>query len=255
MINLIKKHLNPILWTSLGAVSSLLMVCPLVIALIKYNAINHSKPLVEVIISSYKYFLIEEPDFDNALTALIFLVAGGVVGYLIYFFKTSLKNKDKRLSLEELLEKGESETVEFKSSLRWDYNLHKTNKELEFAVLKTIAAFMNTRNGTLIIGVADDASIIGLERDYQSLKKKNRDGFEQYIMNLVSLNIGTSYCQNIRVNFFELQSKDICVIEVNQIKQVAFLKFQENTFFYVRTGNHTRELNIQEAIKYINQIK
>lgn len=254
-MNIIKKHLKPILWTLLGAVGSLLMVCPFVIALIKYNAINHSKPLAEVIISSYKYFLWEETDFDNVLTLLIFLITGGVVGYLIYYFKTSLNNKEKRLSLEELLEKGESETVEFKSSLRWDYNLNKTNKELEFAVLKTIAAFMNTRNGTLILGVADDTSIIGLEKDYQSLKKKNRDGFEQYIMNLVSLNIGTNHCQNIRVNFFELQSKDICAIEVNQIKTVAFLKFQENTFFYVRTGNHTRELNIQEAIKYINQIK
>lgn len=248
------KHIKPFLWTSLGAVSSLSIVYPLVIALLKYDRLNHNQPLAEVIISSYKHFL-WEIDFDRVLLVSIFLAAGGLLGYLFYFLKTSLKNKENSLSLEDLLEKGESETVEFKSSLRWDYRQNKTNKELEFAVLKTIVAFMNARKGTLMIGVTDDAAIIGLEKDYQSLKKKNRDGFEQYIMELVALNIGIDCCKNIRVYFFEREGNDICAIEVSNIKIPVFLKFQGNTLFYVRTGNHTRELNIQEAIKYINQIK
>lgn len=246
------KHFKPILWTLLGAISSLLIVYPLVIALLKYDRLNHSQPLAEVVISSYKHFL-WEIDSDRVLLVSIFLAVGGLVGYLFYFLKTSLKNKEKRMSLEELLKKGESETVEFKSSLRWDYRQNKTNKELEFAVLKTITAFMNTRKGTLMIGVTDDAAIIGLEKDYQSLKKKNRDGFEQYIMELVALNIGTDCCKNISVYFFERERNDICVIEVSNAKVPVFLKFQGNTLFYIRTGNHTRELNIQEAIKYINQ--
>lgn len=33
------------------------------------------------------------------------------------------------------------------------------------AVLKTIAAVLNTEGGNLLIGVADDGSIIGIERD------------------------------------------------------------------------------------------
>ena len=146
------KHFKPILWTLLGAISSLLIVYPLVIALLKYDRLNHSQPLAEVVISSYKHFL-WEIDFDRVLLVSIFLAVGGLVGYLFYFLKTSLKNKEKRMSLEELLKKGESETVEFKSSLRWDYRQNKTNKELEFAVLKTITAFMNTRKGTLMIAV------------------------------------------------------------------------------------------------------
>ncbi len=247
------KHNKPILWITVGAFSSLFIICPLVISLLQYDWLNHSKPFSEVILFTYKYFL-WEIDFDRIISNLIFLAVGGVFGYLVYL-KKSPNSKSKHLSLEELLEKGESELIEFKSSLRWDYNQNKTNKELEFAVLKTIAAFLNTRRGHLLIGVADDGSIIGLEKDYQSLKKKNRDGFEQYIMNLVSNNIGTNYCQNIQVSFFERQGKDICVIEVNQIKAIAFLKFGENTFFYIRTGNHTRELDIQEALKYIRKHK
>ena len=33
------------------------------------------------------------------------------------------------------------------------------------AVLKTIAAFLNTEGGDLLIGIADDGSIVGTERD------------------------------------------------------------------------------------------
>lgn len=250
----ISNNFKTILWTSAGAMAGLFVVCPFVIALLKYDSLKHSIPLSEVIVSSYRYFLLEI-HFDNLLMVFLFLSAGGLIGYLAYRLKTSLNKKDKSLSPEELLQKGESEAVEFKSSLRWDYKQNKTNKEIEFAVLKTIAAFMNTRRGTLLVGVADDAAIIGIENDYLSLKKKNRDGFEQHIMELVSLNMGTDCCKNIRITFFERQGKDICAVEVSHIKTPVFLKFQQNTFFYVRTGNHTRELDIQEALKYIKRIK
>ena len=92
------KHFKPILWTLLGAISSLLIVYPLVIALLKYDRLNHSQPLAEVVISSYKHFL-WEIDFDRVLLVSIFLAVGGLVGYLFYFLKTSLKNKYKRMSL------------------------------------------------------------------------------------------------------------------------------------------------------------
>ena len=239
-----------ILWTSIGALVSLMLIYPLVISLIKYDSLKHRNSLLEVLISTYED-LSFQIHFDNLLMVLLFLSAGGLIGYLLYRSITSLDKKDKNLSLEELLEKGESEAIEYKSSLRWDYRQNKTSKELEFSVLKTIAAFMNTRKGTLLIGVADDGAIVGLENDYQSLKKKNRDGFEQHLMELVALSIGTDCCKNIRVTFFERHDKDICTVEVSHIKTPVFLKFLQGTFFYVRTGNHTRELDIQEALKCI----
>lgn len=250
----ITKPFKLILWTSFGAIASLFIVFPLIISLLEYHEINHDKPLLEVIISSYKYLLLEI-HFDKLIMLFFFLLTGGLIGYLLYYFISAPSKKEKSLSLTELLKKGECETLEFKSSLRWDYNQQKINKDLEFAVLKTIAAFMNTRNGFLLIGVADDASIIGMENDYESLKKKNRDGFEQYLMHLVSLNIGTECCKNIHITFYERHEKDICAVEVSHIKTPVFLEYQQHTHFYVRTGNHTRELDIQEALKYIKTHK
>lgn len=248
------KYFKPLLWATVGSIISLFIVSPFVIALLQYDTQNHIKPFKEVVINAYKYF-IWKIDFDRIPALLIFVAGGGFIGYLLYYRKTVLNKRKKYISITELLENGESETVEFKSSLRWDYRQNKTNKELEFTILKTIVAFMNTKSGTLLIGVADDAAIIGLEKDYQSLKKKNRDGFEQHIMELVAINIGTYCCKNIRVTFLERQGNDICALAISHIKNPVYLKYQQQTFFYVRTGNHTRELNIQEAIKYINHLK
>ncbi|HAM57915.1 MAG TPA: type I restriction endonuclease subunit R, partial [Candidatus Rokubacteria bacterium] len=67
---------------------------------------------------------------------------------------------------EELIKRGESRTLEFKSTLRWNLKEDRQDdKAVTHAVLKTIAAFLNTEGGDLLIGVADDGSIAGIERD------------------------------------------------------------------------------------------
>jgi Putative DNA-binding domain len=80
-----------------------------------------------------------------------------------------------------LLQQGESNTVEFKSTARWNLKDGKKDRTMEEVILKTIAAFLNTQGGILLIGVADDSSIVGLDLDYQTLKKKDRDGFELWL--------------------------------------------------------------------------
>jgi type I restriction enzyme R subunit len=67
---------------------------------------------------------------------------------------------------EELIKRGESRTLEFKSTLRWDLKENRQDDKLvTHAVLETIAAFLNTEGGDLLIGVADDGGIVGIERD------------------------------------------------------------------------------------------
>jgi len=63
---------------------------------------------------------------------------------------------------EELIQRGESKTLEFKSTLRWNVKEDRQDdKVVTHAVLKTIAAFLNTEGGDLLIGVADDGAIVG----------------------------------------------------------------------------------------------
>ena len=63
-------------------------------------------------------------------------------------------------SAEELIQRGESKTLEFKSTLRWNLvEDRKDDKRVTHAALKTIAAFLNTEGGDLLLGVADDGAI------------------------------------------------------------------------------------------------
>jgi predicted HTH transcriptional regulator len=52
---------------------------------------------------------------------------------------------------------------------------------LEKVISKTIAVFVNSEGDTLFIGVDDDddGNVVGLENDFQVLKKKNIYGFER----------------------------------------------------------------------------
>jgi predicted HTH transcriptional regulator len=121
---------------------------------------------------------------------------------------------------------------------------------LEAVVLKTLAGFMNGDGGTLLIGVADDGRILGLANDYQSLKKQDRDGFAQAIMTAVASKLGTELCQLTQILFHSMEGKDICRVITAPSLRPVFLKQDVQTKFYLRTGNGTRELNIQEAMEF-----
>ena len=90
----------------------------------------------------------------------------------------------------DLIELGESYILEFKSTFQWDVVTGEQNKALRLSSLKTIAAFLNSQGGTLLIGVENDGSIFGMDRDL-ALAKNSRDSFEQLMVSLVTDTMGT----------------------------------------------------------------
>jgi len=126
------------------------------------------------------------------------------------------------------------------------------NRTLESVVLKTLAGFLNSSiGGTLLIGVADDGEVIGLEKDYQTLKKSNSDGFEQALMTVVSSSLGADLCSFVHVLFHVLDNKQVCRVIVSPANRPVFIDNGNAPKFFVRTGGGTRELNIQEALDYV----
>jgi len=70
-----------------------------------------------------------------------------------------------RIPIAELLAEGETTTIELKSTLRTNLHTGEKDPRMEMSVLKTIAAFLNTNGGSLVIGLADDGSPVGIEED------------------------------------------------------------------------------------------
>lgn len=154
----------------------------------------------------------------------------------------------------QMIAAGESLRIEFKSSARWDYKRAQVNKELEHVIVKTIAALMNSDGGTLLIGVADDGSILGLDADYQTLGKKNADAYENWLVTRLLESIGRDRTRLLRVGFRTIEGKTICRVDVERSSRPVYVKDPAGVEkFYVRTGNSTRELSISEYHAYADE--
>ena len=151
-----------------------------------------------------------------------------------------------------LIEEGEGMFVEFKETLRNDIRKGEVSRDLERVVMKTIVGFLNTSGGTLIIGVSDDGVVKGLESDYKTLPKKNRDGLENHISMLIKTMIGLNFSKYINIKFEMVDSKDICMITVLESHKPAYLKDgDKKEEFFVRVGNSTQPFSMSEASEYI----
>jgi len=170
-------------------------------------------------------------------------------------FTTTIKKIGDLRPITDLISLGESDKLEFKSSLQWDVENNVKNEALQNSVLKSIVAFLNTEGGTVIIGVEDNGNIFGIEQDILSFKKtRNRtlDGFERHLVELIKNKIGVKFLSYLKLRFIKINDQDICGVYVRKADQAAFLKSDKVIEFYIRTGNSTRTLNIQEFYDHIN---
>jgi predicted HTH transcriptional regulator len=171
--------------------------------------------------------------------------------YLDGLVPQDVSTTDLGKEVPELLRRGESAGLEFKSSMRWDYQHQRVNKELERAVAKTIAGFLNARGGTLLIGVDDDGEVLGLERDFASLSNGDRDAYELHLMQVLTGSLGGSIAAFLTVTFHQVDGKDVCQIAIEPSDHPIYLTEGQGAAMFVRTGNATRSLPVNEAIKYV----
>jgi len=163
---------------------------------------------------------------------------------LTYYLEEDIKN---------IISQGENANLEFKSSFRWDYRQNKMNRDLEKVILKSLAGFLNGTGGTLIIGLDDQENILGLENDYQTFKKKNKDGFELALIDLINTRLGVNASSKIGIFFHKLSQKEVCRVIVEPTSVPIYLKDGKAAAFYIRSGASTRNLNVQDAVDYIEK--
>lgn len=155
--------------------------------------------------------------------------------------------------LAELVNSGEHENLEFKSTFRWDTRQNMVNHILEKSVMKTIAAFLNSQGGHLVIGIDDNKAIIGLASDYDSLNRKDADGFENHFTHIFHNMIGAEFRQFVKLSWSQVDDKECCVVSVSPSLKPVYLKNDNNgEEFFIRTGNGTTSLKLSEANAYID---
>jgi len=191
----------------------------------------------------------EYPDFLARRRELIASVIAD--GYKRLSEGEQPSDKDRPVpTLEELLGDGETTTVEFKSTLR--VNLHTGQKDprMELMCLKTIAAFLNSaKGGTLIIGVRDDATPLGIEAD----QFPNEDNMNLHLVNLINDKLGRQTGLYIHPRFEDSDRHRVLAVECWPSKLPVFVKDGNVERFYIRTGAATSELTASQVQQYIEQ--
>ena len=152
----------------------------------------------------------------------------------------------------------ESVHLEYKSTLRTRAGGEAAGelfKPLQTASLKTVAAFLNSREGgTLLIGVADDGSVFGLESDYATLRKSgkdDRDLFGLHLNQALINSVGMAAAANVTQEILPVGGKDLCRVHVKPSSfpvEAVVVEVDGNgqhvkkTLFYGRFGNGTRAI-------------
>ena len=152
--------------------------------------------------------------------------------------------------IHELILNGETDLVEFKSTLRFDRVKNEKNSALEYVVVKTIAAFLNEKGGTLIIGVDDGGNVLGLQDDMNTLKKQDKDGFQLHFIQLCRTFLGADLLSHIKIDFAEIESRTICVVKVSECSRSVITKFEGREDYFVREGNSSRALSREEQSRH-----
>lgn len=152
--------------------------------------------------------------------------------------------------VQELILAGESDSVEFKSTLRYDLRSKEVNKKLEYVIVKTIAAFMNSEGGNLFIGVDDNQNMLGLADDVATLSKPNIDGLELHLVEIIKKYIGAGLISHIKISFPTVEDTQICRIKVSKSSKPVFTQHEDKEDFFVRSGCSSQPLGREEQSAY-----
>jgi hypothetical protein len=183
----------------------------------------------------------------GACVFVLFRLALGFRGRLERITQEATNTDASETELRELIDSGEGDRLEFKSTLRWNLREKRPGKEIELSWLKTVVAFLNTNGGTLLIGVADNGKIVGCSPD----GFRNDDKYLLHVNNLVQRHIGVEFSRYLRYDLRPIDGESVLIFDVQPSDEPSFLKTNEDDVFYVRMGPASRKLSLRKTLEYL----
>jgi len=153
------------------------------------------------------------------------------------------------IPVDEIVAKGEGKTTEFKSTLRTNLHTGQSDPRIELSCLKTIAGFLNSRGGTLVIGVADNGSPVGIEAD----NFQNEDKMVLHLDNLIRSRLGAQFGMYVHPRFEDYRGHRVLAVECQPARSPVYVKDGNTERFYIRSGASTTELSMSQVQEYIKQ--
>ena len=155
----------------------------------------------------------------------------------------------EELDVSGLIAGGESDAVEFKSTLRKNLQTGERDQRIEHTALKTLAAFLNSDGGKLVIGVSNDGIPVGIDED----AFENEDRMALHLVHIGNARMGPQAMASTHIHFDDYEESRVMVVECQKSPTPVYLKEGEREYFFIRTGPATIDLptsKIQEYIKH-----
>lgn len=153
------------------------------------------------------------------------------------------------VNVSDLINSGETDAVEFKSTLRFNLHTGQQDDKIQLAALKTIAGFLNAKGGTLLVGVADNGEVLGIDAD----GFPNEDKAALHLVNLINSRLGEVFRPYVHPRFEDQDGKRVMVVRCERGPRAAFLKDGPLERFFVRGGNATAELQGGAITDYVKR--
>lgn len=152
-----------------------------------------------------------------------------------------------------LISGGESELVEFKIGACRDPMSGTQDNKMREKIIRVVASFMNTvEGGTVLIGIQDDGTIIGINDEYAvaNKNKPNWDGYVLFLADVINNNLSIENpFQYYKITKHIIEGKDICKMLVDPTPGPVY--FGKKLF--VKTGNQTLERQGPDLIAFFKQ--
>jgi hypothetical protein len=153
--------------------------------------------------------------------------------------------------LRELIQKGESQTVEFKETAFLNLRTQTKDGNQRSAIVETVASFMNRKEGgILFIGIDNNGRVIGINQEYPVVnpQRANWDSYQSFLTNILVDSLeGNSFDNKFRIERYTEEGKDICCIKVVASDAPVYIKGD----FFLRIENQTRKLNSRDSLQYV----
>jgi hypothetical protein len=184
--------------------------------------------------------------------------------------------EDDAEAIRTMIQTGENDHIEFKLLSLWSADLTKEeilatesseirkyrNNASKFIVARSIAGFLNTDGGDLIIGIQEDRiknsiHAAGIEEDYSKLQEKDRnpDGYRRMIVDSIIQKylpeIFHTASRFIHLSFPSLSGRTLCHIHVMPADRPVFVSIGNEELFFIRVDASTRSLTGKVMTQYI----
>ena len=183
---------------------------------------------------------------------------------------------DDAEAVQTMITAGESEHIEFKLQSLWSADL--TNEEIlasesveirkyrnnasKFIIARSIACFLNSDGGDIIIGILEDRKknknqIVGIEDDYRKLhdRDRNPDGYRRMIVDSIIQkylpDIVNTASRFIHISFPSLCGRTLCHLRIMPSDKPVFVTIGNEELFFIRVDASTRSITGKVLTQYI----